>query len=313
MELLEAYKAMADESRLRIVHALRHGYLNVQELTSILGVSQSTISHHLKILQGAGIARSFKEGTWTYYGLARGEGLPASITKSFLEISAAGSNGHRETFARDDEAVTNILARRREQTHRFFESVAETWKEIRREMVQGDESYLEPLIAAVPPTASLLDVGCGSGLLLERLLPRPGATIGVDYSPAMLTEARQNLGPRADQVDFRLGYLEHLPVADGSIEVTVASMVLHHIAQPMSALQEIFRVLKPGGRLVVADLVHHTNEYMRERFADLWLGFETKEFSAWLADAGFTGTSVVRYGERQEVFVLQTMKPEGTV
>lgn len=311
MELLDAYKALADESRLRLVHILSQGYFNVQELTSILRISQPTISHHLKVLQSAGITTSYKEGTWTYHKLvnANVESLAPAVAYNFLELAASSTkNGHTVLFAQDKDAITEILARRRDASHRYFESVASSWKEIRRE-AQGNTAYFSELEALIPSKATLLELGCGSGALLDALLPRSGKTIGVDYSRAMLDEAKRNLGEKSSGVELRLGELEHLPLADNSIDIAVACMVLHHIAQPEKVLAEAARVVKGGGSLVVVDLVHHTNEYMRERFADLWLGFEPIDIETSLKAVGFKTPRTKILGDRKEVFIVSTLKP----
>jgi len=311
MELLDAYKALADESRLRLVYILSQGYFTVQELTSILRISQPTVSHHLKVLQGAGITTNYKEGTWTYHKLqtAGGDSLAPAVALNFLELAASASkNGHTEILARDKDAVNEILARRRDTSHRYFESVASSWREIRRE-AQGDTAYFPELATLIPDKATLVELGCGSGALLEALLPRGGRTIGVDYSRAMLDEARRNLGGKAKNVDLRLGELEHLPLANESVDVAVACMVLHHIAQPERVIREAARILKREGRFIVVDLVHHTNEYMRERFADLWLGFEPRDIEMWLKNARFKSPQTKILGERQEVFIVSTLKP----
>lgn len=311
MEILDAYKALADESRLRLVHILSQGYFNVQELTSILGISQPTISHHLKVLQAAGITTSYKEGTWTYHKLqpVSAGSLAPAVAHNFIELAGSSArNGHTALFSHDKESIAEILARRRDASHRYFESVASTWRDIRRES-QDETAYFAELAALIPTEATLLELGCGSGALLEALLPRSGKTIGVDYSRAMLDEAKRNLGERAGSVELRLGELEHLPLADHSVDVAVACMVLHHIARPAEVLAEAARVVRSGGRLVVVDLVHHTNEYMRERFADLWLGFEPGDITTWLKNAGLSSPHTKILGERQEVFIVSTLKP----
>jgi ArsR family transcriptional regulator len=276
-----------------------------------LAISQPTVSHHLKVLQGAGITTSYKEGTWTYHKLrtAGGDALAPAVALNFLELAASASqNGHTNLLARDKEAINEILARRRDASHRYFESVASNWREIRRE-AQGDTAYFPELATLIPDKGILVELGCGSGALLEAILPRAGRTIGVDYSRAMLDEARRNLGEKAKNVDLRLGELEHLPLANDSVDVAVACMVLHHIAQPERVIREAARVLKREGRFIVVDLVHHTNEYMRERFADLWLGFEPRDIESWLKNSRFKTSQTKILGERQEVFIVSTLKP----
>ena len=125
----------------------------------------------------------------------------------------------------------------------------------------------------------------------------------------MLEEAKRNLGEKSSAVELRLGELEHLPLADNSVDIAVACMVLHHIAQPEKVLAEAVRVIKGGGSLIIVDLMHHTNEYMRERFADLWLGFEPSDIETWLKFIGFKAPQTKILGEGKEVFIVSTLKP----
>lgn len=310
MQLPVIYKALGDESRLRIVHVLSHGAFNVQELTAMLHLSQPTVSHHLRILAAAGVVGMRKEGTWAFYSLKNGEGDAAAgrVVKNMLEVlTDEGAGSAAAEYRKDTKSAEAILFRRRDAAHRFFESVAPEWKKIREE-AQGQESYLENLIAEIPSSGTLLELGCGSGSLLERVLPRKGVTIGVDYSQAMLDEARRVIQKHTEGVELRLGYLEHLPVADESVDAAVAYMVFHHLVKPQEALQDTARVLRRSGRLVIIDLVKHDNELMRERFADLWLGFEKKEFLRWLDHSGFSNVNFSLLGDKREAFLVTAIK-----
>lgn len=311
MTLLDIYKCLSDESRLRIIAVLNHGIFNVQELTSILGLSQSTISHHLKTLQSCNIVKSEKDGTWAYYTLRRDNTSAPSYraASGFLELLGDPAVGTIDEMIKGDlKSVEMVQARRRDKAKTFFDSVAPEWKHLRTE-AQGDTSYMDELIRYLPSYADILELGCGSGALLERILPRKGKTIGVDYSEAMLDAARSTLGSLAKGVDFRLGYLEHLPIGDASVDLTVTCMVLHHLTNPREAIKDTWRVLKPGGEFLVVDLVKHEREEMREKYADLWLGFDPAEFQAWLAEEGFRDTEVKILGKNQEVFLLKSVKP----
>lgn len=311
MDALEVYRALADESRLRLVNILNAGSYNVQELTSIMELSQPTISHHLKVLQNVDIVHSEREGTWSYYTLSAEDQKSSSflITKNFLELSSNHNNGPLSRKLNDDlVSARSLLDQRREETRRFFDSVAKDWHKLRSEQ-QAHHSFMPELISAINSTKSLLELGCGSGALLEHILPRSASTIGIDYSEAMLAEAKINLGKKAATVDFRLGYLEHLPVADNSVEQVVAYMVLHHISSPVDVLRDSFRILKPSGKIAIVDLKTHHNEEMRERYGDLWLGFDPRQFRAWGKKAGFCDMRIKLLGERKkEAFLFTAIK-----
>lgn len=306
MALLDTLKALADESRLRMIRILSFGYFNVQELTAIMDLSQSTISHHLKVLQREELTRVHKEGTWAYYSLIQfpDESSISRIIHGFLSRAEQKESGSlKQVFLRDRIEAEKLLSLRREQSHRFFESVAGQWRQMREE-AHGSTSFMEALIKKIPETAAVLDLGCGSGALLELLLPRPGQTIGVDYSQKMLEEAKHNLGDRTGNLDLRLGYLEHLPLGDQSVDVAIAYMVLHHVPNPEEAIRDAFRVLKNGGILHIVDLRKHDNEYMRERFADLWLGFNPAHVEEWASSTGFELVEEHSYAHTDEVFYL---------
>lgn len=307
---LPIFKALADESRLRIVNVLSTGSFNVQELTSILELSQPTISHHLKILQQASVVSIARQGTWAFYSLPSSDSNPGSssgiarqIVDSFLGSLHLNGNSQLNPYHDDVPRVQEVINRRRDSSKRFFENIAPRWNEVRQEEMT-DPNPLRELVAQIAPETDLVDLGCGTGALLEMILPRSGQTIAVDYSQSMLDEAGRALGEKKKGVDLRIGYLEHLPLADESVDVAVAHMVLHHLAEPVKALKDIRRILRPGGRCLIVDLNEHNREYMRERYADLWLGFNTDEIVRWARDSGFTESSFKFFGANREIFLL---------
>lgn len=307
MDLASQFKAVADESRLRLLGVLSRGSFTVQDLTGIVGLSQPTISHHLKVLQSCGLVKTRREGTWNYASLvsaANGDGSQPLLTCVLDLLKKEQKSPLASTVERDLNAAEKILAARRADSHAWFESVAGQWREIRDQSHGPAHLHLEQLAAFIPRNGVLVELGCGSGALLEHLLPRDGTTIGVDYSEAMLSEARRNLGDRAANVDLRLGYLEHLPLPDHAVDFAVACMVMHHVAEPRTVFREVRRVLKPKGGLVISDLVRHDDERMREKGGDLWLGFEPEEFRAWLQESGFSIRSAARSGAKQEAFTI---------
>ncbi len=299
--LLTTLRALGDETRLRIAAVLLAGPFNVNELVGILGLGQSRVSRHLKILLDAGLVRARRDGSWVYYTLADawrdgravsdragvgGDGVEGDGVAPLLTALAGSLQGALEV---ERDAVNRCLERRREQAGRFFggPEVAAGW-DARRDSVQGPADYLDRVVEALGPAETVVDLGTGTGVLLSRLSGQSSRVIGVDASDEMLRVARDHVRELGlGNVELRLGALEHLPLADGEADAAVANMVLHHVAQPGEALREARRSLRPGGRLAIADFRTHTQESYREKLGDLWLGFEQHEVAAWLDGAGF--------------------------
>lgn len=306
MSALHIYKALADESRLRLLNVLSRGPFSVQELTAILGVGQSTVSHHLKVLQSAGIASSEREGTWAFYSMAPSLNGAQKIVSACIESLESESDAElKQKLENDAASIKEILDQRRSAAHNYFESVAPHWKSMTK---AETEASLNELAKRIPSDAPLIELGCGSGALLEKILPRTAQTIAVDYSPRMLEEAKKNLGQLSESVDLRLGYLEQMPVKDSAVSFAAAHMVLHHLANPQDAIKEMARALVPGGTALIVDLAAHSNETMRERFSDLWLGFESADFKKWLKNAGFEDINIEPLGEDGAAFLASAKR-----
>ncbi len=283
---LKIYKALADETRLRLVRLLVRGALNVNEIIGILGMGQSRISRHLKILAEAELVTKRREGTWIYYA-GNGQSDEAIVVES-LELCERHEQA-LPNYAEDLQALENVVEGRRQQMRNFFNSIEDPQQ--LHQALDGDY-YRKMAMAQVPDSVgTVLDMGTGAGLLLPGLLRRAERVIAVDSSTTMLDMARRALGKETMRCDFRLGDLGHLPVADGEIDLVMACMVLHHLSRPADALREAYRALKPGGRLVVIDLYRHEDESLREKMADLWLGFLPSEVEGWLREHRFTTES----------------------
>ena len=299
-------KALADESRLRILHLLSYGYVNVQEITSVLELSQSTVSHHLKILSQADFIKSRKEGTWTYYQLNQKDNENPYI--NFLKNLFHSSDDLATTLQTDKQQLDVFFDRRRDRKRSFFDAVASEWSEV-REDAGSPSDYINRVAELIPGEGTLIDLGCGSGALLAKVAGRSGQCIGVDFSQAMLDEARRRLDGITPAVDLRLGTLEHLPLGDASADCAVAYMVFHHIARPEVVLNDIFRALKPGSSFIISDLTEHSDEYMRDRYGDVWLGFNPEEFAAKVEEVGFTDVKIEQGANSERVFLLTCNKP----
>ena len=287
--MIDLFKALADPCRLRLLAVLLRGEFTVQELTRILNMGQSRISRHLKILTDAGVLSVKRQGTWSYYRAGDENAFFGAIRCAFeRELDKLPQRSD------DLAALASTLEARRRRSLEFFDSHARQWDSLSRTLLPIPE-YLERLLALVPDVATLLEIGVGTGALLPSLCSRARQVIGVDHSPAMLDEARRRLAAAGEtRVELRLGEMTHLPILDGGAGCVVANMVLHHAADPLAVLREIFRVLQPDGILVLADLARHDREWAREQLADQWLGFEEQELRGWLQSAGFEQVEEVR-------------------
>jgi ArsR family transcriptional regulator len=299
--MLDTLKALSDPCRLRLTAVLLAGEFTVQELTRIMGMGQSRISRHLKILSDAGVLSVKRQGTWSYYRAGEGNNFFSAIQVVFeRELERLPERG------RDLAAVAEVLEERRRRSQEFFDLHARQWDDLARTLLPLPE-YRRRLLELVPEGVTVLEIGVGTGGLLTELAARVPRVIGVDHSPAMLEEARRRLADRGvSGIELRLGEMSHLPLPDGSVGCVVANMVLHHAADPAQVLAEIRRVLAPGGALLLADLARHEREAAREQLADQWLGFEESELTVWLGIAGFSKTAIERIsaGTGQESVLL---------
>ncbi len=287
--LLDILKALADSCRLRLVMILLRGEFTVQELTAILKTGQSRVSHHLKILTEAGVLSVKRQGTWSYYRVSTDSPLFSTL-RPLIEAELESFSGRSD----DMIAIGQILESRRRRSQEFFDHHARQWDDLARTLLPVPE-YRSFLLGHVPPHGTVLEIGIGTGGLLADLAGLASSLIGVDHSPAMLEEARRRLLERGvNGVELRLGEMTHLPLADASTDCIIASMVLHHAADPPAVLAEARRVLVRGGVLLIADLARHEREAVREQLADQWLGFDEDELKKWLGAAGFTGVACDR-------------------
>lgn len=280
LETIDLFKALADETRLRLVNVLGAHELNVNELVRVLEMGQSRISRHLQILAAAGLVHPRRDGLKVYYSLRREE-PGRELIQAALHLTRDG-----EVFTNDLARAASVIEERRQATRKFFESIAGDWDRLRSEVLGGFDLAAE-VAARMPQCRVAVDLGCGTGRMLPSLLARAQEVIGVDSSQSMLRLARERLGEKSRSVSLRIGELEHLPLRDGEADFAVCSLALHHLSHPKAGLQEAARVLGPQGGMMVVEFDKHRYEPMRSQYGDQWLGFNAEEIAGWLRDSGF--------------------------
>lgn len=286
--ILDQLSSLADATRSRILLLLDAQELSVSELCTVLQLPQSTVSRHLRALGDAGWVSSRAEGTSNVYVMAR-EQLDGASRRLWLLVRE--QMGQSTAARQDQRRLQAALAARRSKSVEFFTSSAGQWDRMRGEMF-GDRFHLAALAAFTAADAVVGDLGCGTGQVSAALAPFVARVIGVDASAAMLQAARRHLQALRN-VELRRGELEALPIDDGVLDLATVMLVLHHVPEPGRALADVARVLKPGGTLVVVDMLPHDRENYRQQMGHVWLGFAEDHIEHLLADAGFDKTRVV--------------------
>jgi ArsR family transcriptional regulator len=282
-QLLAALRAVAEPTRLRLVVLCARGELTVSELAQILGQSQPRVSRHLKLLCEAGLLDRFREGSWVFYRLSS-SGAAGTLARHL--VAACGEQD--PTIVLDLQRLAMIKRQRAELASAYFRDNAAQWDRIRSLYVDEREveAALQEIIDATAPH-DLLDIGTGTGRMLEILGPRVTQALGVDQSREMLAVARVNL-ERAGLENgmVRLGDMYQLPLPDAAFDAAVIHQVLHYADRPAAAIAEAARVLRLGGLLVVVDFAPHALEFLREEQAHRRLGFADAEVEEWCREAG---------------------------
>jgi ArsR family transcriptional regulator len=284
---LDIFRSLADATRLRILALLRSMELSVGELAQVLGQSQPRVSRHVKILCDAGLAERRKEGSWVFVALGAPERV-APVTAA-LDAWHAGAADHW-TVA-DSARLAAVRADRAASANEWFEAHAGEWDAIRSLHVAEDQ--VEAAMARVlglgekdgTPLGALIDIGTGTGRMLELFAPAASSALGIDRSSEMLRLARAKLQGVAN-AELRQADLYALPMADGAADVAILHHVLHFAQQPGAAIMEAARVLGPGGRLLIADFAPHEREELRTRDAHTRLGFSDEQMLGWFEAAG---------------------------
>jgi ubiquinone/menaquinone biosynthesis C-methylase UbiE/DNA-binding MarR family transcriptional regulator len=285
--LLDHFATLADPLRCRMLLVLERHELTVSELCSVLQLPQSTVSRHLKTLADAGWVASRRDGTSRYYNLSLDE-LDTSAERLWPlvreQVAATTAAQH------DERRLARVLAKRRTKSEEFFASASGEWDRMREELF-GESFHLHALLALLEPSLCVADLGCGTGKLTELVAPHVQQVIAVDSSAEMLTAAKRRLATHT-HVDFRVGALEALPVDHAQVDLALLALVLHHVPDPGAALDECARVLRPGGRVLIIDMLPHDRVEYQQQMGHVWLGFPERQIHKLLTAAGFEGVRV---------------------
>jgi len=297
-------RAAGDPTRLRLLLLLREAELTVSELTQILGQSQPRVSRHLKLLTEAGLIERFKEGSWVFYR-AGDKGAPAQLSAAIAELAPHGGS-----LDADLKRLVAVREARAAEAASFFKANAAEWERIRA--LHAPDAEVEAAIlrlVAGHSIESLLDAGTGTGQMLELLAPHAKRSVGIDVSPEMLAIARDRLARlKLQHCQVRLADIYRLPFPDGGaltgFDTVLFHQVLHYLDDPQAAVIEAARVMRHGGRVLIADFAPHDVEFLRSEYAHRRLGFSDREVESWFAAAGLKPTAseaIAPHGEKLTV------------
>ncbi|MGN7293343.1 ArsR/SmtB family transcription factor [Rhizobium sp. SAFR-030] len=289
-KLVDVLKTAGEPTRFRLLMLLSGGDLTVSDLTDILGQSQPRISRHLKLLSEEGLIERYQEGAWAFFRLSR-EGETTQLAGLLLRQADPTD----PVLVRDGERLAEVKRIRSERAQAYFSRNATEWDELRR--LHVSEAQVEAaLVDLVGEEAmdSLLDLGTGTGSILQLFQNQYRRGVGIDASRDMLSVARANLD-RAGilKASVRHGDIFNLPAEAGDFDLVTIHQVLHFLEQPERAIAEAARVLRPGGRLVIVDLAPHSLDYLRDDHAHLRLGFSHQIVSDWLGKVGLSVEKVI--------------------
>ena len=276
--IIKSLKLLSDPTRLRILLLLHHDALSVAELQEILGMGQSRISTQLSQLKSAGLVSDERSGKNNMYS--------ATLPVELGEIAVQAASEILEVPS-DELALRHILRKRKDTARSYFDELAGRFG---KDYVPGRswKALAEALIKSLN-YRRVADLGAGEGTLSQLLAQRAESVIAIDLSPKMV-EYAQNLAIKngLHNLEFRIGDIEEPPIEEKSIDLAILSQALHHAEHPQKALDSAYRILAPGGRIIILDLLQHSFEEARELYGDRWLGFSESHLAKMLERAGFS-------------------------
>ena len=274
---LKSLKLLADATRLRILRLLSETDLSVAELQDVLGMGQSRISTQLSQLKSNGLTSDERRGKNNFYRAVLTDDVTTIVHQAAEELPECAS---------DLAALRHLLRKRSDKARAHFDQLAGRFG---KDYVPGRSwRGLTEALLKVMSLGYVSDLGAGEGTMSQLLAQRAEKVIAIDISPKMVAYGAKLAAENGlDNLEFRHGDIEDPPVGDDSLDLAMLSQALHHAAVPQRALDAAFRIVKPGGRIVVLDLLQHQFEEARELYADLWLGFGEGELASMLELAGF--------------------------
>jgi SAM-dependent methyltransferase len=285
--ILDHMSALADPTRCRLLLLLERHELTVSELCAVLRLPQSSVSRHLKTLADDDWVTSRRDGTSRFYSMPLDD-LDSGASRLWPLIREQVAT--TATAGQDEQRLHDVLAGRRAKSEEFFATAAAGWDRLRGDLF-GDTFFLWAILGLIDPSLTVGDLGCGTGQLAETVAPHVHSVIAVDASDDMLTAARARLG-KLSNVDLRQGDLEALPIPAGELDAAVMSLVLHYSPDPARVLAEVARVLQPGGRVLIVDMLPHEHGEYQHQMGHVWLGFSNRQTIRFLTAAGFGNVRV---------------------
>jgi ArsR family transcriptional regulator len=299
---IKSLKLLSDPTRLRILSLLAQDSLSVAELQEILGMGQSRISTQLSQLKAAALVADERSGKNNVYSSSMPPEIATIATRAGEEIPE---------ITADNTALRHILSKRKDYARAYFDELAGRFG---KDYVPGRswKALAEALLKAMN-YRHVADLGAGEGTLSQLLAQRAEKVIAIDLSPKMVDYAQQlAIANGLANLEFRIGDIEEPPIADNSIDLAILSQALHHAENPQRAIDSAHRILRPGGRLIILDLLQHNFSEARELYADRWLGFSESQIASMLEKSGFTGIETVIADKEETHPKFQTLLAVGT-
>lgn len=295
--ILKTLKLLTEPTRLRIINILNGESLSVAELQDILGMGQSSISTQLAQLRKEEIVVDTRSGKNVFYTLNLEEELLNVAQRAWRELPEAEE---------DKKALAIILERRKNRAQAYFDDVA---RRLGKDYAPGRSwKALAGALLRIMHFDVVADLGAGEGFVSQLVSPGAKKVIAVDNSPIMV-KLGQELAVKhgLDNLEYRLGDIEVPPIEKESVDLAMFSQALHHANNPAKALKAAWDILKPGGCLVVLDLLQHNQEEAREQYADLWLGFTPMHLESMLHEIGFENIHTEVVDKEKEAPYFQTL------